>query len=206
MGSWVGVLEVLMRLSLARSSPSRQADWTFPFLRLTVTVNAGHTGELPGAVAARLAGCECRTATVVLTIGGDPPADGTLRDALNVLQHSLRASGARLVLVPGAGTARKYLEEAGPEALAQPAGRVSNGAIRRPRQLRRAVRSRPGHPGHPRRAHGPSRTARARLGHAGTASGCRAAWRHRGSFGIRAFFRNDSGTCPSKGPAPRGGR
>jgi hypothetical protein len=120
MGTWVGVLEVLMRLSLARSSPSRQADRTFPVLRLMVTVNDGHTGELPGAVAARLAGSECRAATVVLTIGGDPPADGTLRDALNVLQHSLRASGARLVLVPGGGTAREYLEEAGPEASSSP--------------------------------------------------------------------------------------
>ena len=44
-----------MRLSLARSSPSRQADRTFPVLRLMVTVNDGYTGELPGAVAARLA-------------------------------------------------------------------------------------------------------------------------------------------------------
>jgi hypothetical protein len=165
MGTWVGVLEVLMRLSLARSSPSRQADRTFPVLRLTVTVNDGYTGELPGAVAARLAGCECRAATVVLTIGGDPPADGTLRDALNVLQHSLRSSGAAdsgtwrrdSAGVPGGGRTG---------SLVQPAGRVSDGAIRRPRQLRRAVRSRPGHPGHPRRALHPGRTARARLRHA----------------------------------------
>jgi hypothetical protein len=107
-----------MRLSPARSSPPRQADRTFAVLRLTVTVNSGQACELPGAVAARLAGCEHRTAAVILTVGGDPPADGTLRDALNALQHSLRALGAQLVLVAGEAAVRKYLEQAGPEASA----------------------------------------------------------------------------------------
>ena len=67
-------------------------------------------------MAARLAGCECRAVAVVLTVDGDPPADGTLRDALNALQHSLRAADARLVLVAGEETVRKYLAQAGPEA------------------------------------------------------------------------------------------
>jgi hypothetical protein len=114
------VLEALMRLFSVRSAPSRPSDQTFPVLRLTVTVDTDQAGQLPGAVAARLADCECRAATVVLTIDGDPPADDTLRDALDVLQRSLRALGARLALVPGAGTVRKYLEQAGPEAPPSP--------------------------------------------------------------------------------------
>jgi hypothetical protein len=71
---------------------------------------------LPDAVVARLAGWQGAAATVVLTVSGDPPADGTLRDALNALHCSLRTSGARLVLVAEAGTVRKYLEQATPEA------------------------------------------------------------------------------------------
>lgn len=109
-----------MRLSPARSSPPRQADRTFLVLRLTVTVNACPACELAEAVAARLAGSECRAVAVILTVGGDPPADDTLRDALNALAHSLRASGARLVLVAGEETVRKYLERAGPEASPSP--------------------------------------------------------------------------------------
>lgn len=115
-----GALEALMRLSPARSSPPRQADQTFVVLRLTVTANAGPACELAEAVAARLAGCECRAVAVVLTVDGDPPADGTLRDALNALQHSLRAADARLVLVAGEETVRKYLAQAGPEASPAP--------------------------------------------------------------------------------------
>jgi hypothetical protein len=115
-----GALDALMRLSSARISASRQVDRTFPVLRLAVTVNASQAGELPEAVTARLADCERRPATVVLAIAGDPPADGTLRAALDALQCRLRGSGARLVLVAGERTMRKYLEQAGPEAPGSP--------------------------------------------------------------------------------------
>jgi hypothetical protein len=114
------VLEALMRLFPVRSAPSRPPDRTFAVLRLTVTVDTGQAGQLPAAVAARLADCDCQAVTVVLTIDGDPPADDTLRAALDVLQHGLRAQGARLVLVPGTGTVRKYLEQTGPEAPPSP--------------------------------------------------------------------------------------
>lgn len=106
-----------MRLSSFRSPPPWRAGRTLPVLRLAITLPAGGADGLADAVMARVAAGEGQMSTVILTLEGDPPADDTVREALDGLHHGLRESGTRLCLVAEADNMRRYLQPAGPDPL-----------------------------------------------------------------------------------------